>query len=78
MAAAEVCRRHGLSPATFCKLKASRGGRDVADARRPKALADGNGRLKRLLADAMRDNGVLKDLPGSKEAIGRHWSEGHG
>lgn len=50
----------------MCKLKTSRGGRDVADARRPKALADGNGRLKRLLADAMRDKGVLKDLPGSK------------
>ena len=48
------------------ELKASQGGRDVADARRPKALAGGNGRLKRLLADVIRDNGVLKDLPGSK------------
>ena len=38
MATAEVCRRHGLSPATFYKLKARYGGMDVSDARRLKAL----------------------------------------
>ena len=38
MATAEVCRRHGLSPATFCKLKARYGGMDVSDAQRLKAL----------------------------------------
>ena len=64
MATAEVCRRHGLSPATFYKLKARYGGMDVCDAQRLKALEDENGKLKRLLADAMLDNVVPKDLPG--------------
>lgn len=64
MATAEVCRRHGLSPATFYKLKAKYGGMDVSDAQRLRALEDENGKLKRLLADAMLDNVVLKDLPG--------------
>ena len=62
MATAEVCRRHGLSPATFYKLKARYGGMDVSDAQRLKALEDENGKLKRLLADAMLDNAGLKDL----------------
>ena len=64
MATAEVCRRHGLSPATFYKLKAKYGGMDMSDAQRLKALEDENGKLKRLLADAMLDNIVLKDLLG--------------
>ena len=64
MATAEVCRRHGLSPATFCKLKARYDGMDVSDAQRLQALEDENGKLKRLLADAMLDNVVPKDLPG--------------
>lgn len=64
MATAEVCRRHGLSPAAFYKLKAKYGGMDVSDAQRLRALEDENGKLKRLLADAMLDNIVLKDLLG--------------
>lgn len=64
MATAEVCRRHGLSTATFYKLKSKYGGMDVSDAQRLKALEDENGKLKRLLADAMLDNIVLKDLLG--------------
>jgi putative transposase len=64
MATAEVCRKHGLSPATFYKLKAKYGGMDVSDVRRLKALEDENAKLKRLLADAMLDNVVLKDLLG--------------
>lgn len=64
MATTEVCRRHGLSPATFYKLKAKYGGMDVSDAQRLRALEDENGKLKRLLADAMLDNVVLKDLLG--------------
>lgn len=64
MTTAEVCRRHGLSPATFYKLKAKYGGMDVSDAQRLRALEDENGKLKRLLADAMLDNIVLKDLVG--------------
>jgi putative transposase len=61
---AELCRKHGLSPATFYKLKARYGGMDLSDARRLRQLEDENGKLKRLLADAMLDNVVLKDLLG--------------
>jgi putative transposase len=64
MATAEVCRRHGLSPATFYKLKAKYGGMELSDAKRLKQLEDENATLKRLLADAMLDNVVLKDLLG--------------
>ena len=64
LATAEVCRRHGLSPATFYKLKARYGGMEVSDAKRLKQLEDENEKLKRLLADAMLDNVVLKDLLG--------------
>jgi putative transposase len=58
----EVCRRHGISGATFYKWKSKYGGLEVSDARRLKALEDENKRLKRLLADAMLDNAALKDL----------------
>ena len=58
----EVCRRHGISPATFYAWKAKWGGLEVSEARRLKALEDENSKLKKLLADAMLDNVALKDL----------------
>ncbi len=58
----EVCRRHGVSSATFYKWKSKYGGLEVSDARRLKALEDENRRLKRLLADAMLDNAALKAM----------------
>ena len=61
---AEVCRRHGLSPATFYKNKSKYGGMGLSDVKRLKMLEDENAKLKRLLADAMLDNAVLKDLLG--------------
>ena len=61
---AEVCRRHGLSTATFYKLKAKYGGMDLSDANRLKQLEAENAKLKRLVADVMLDNVVLKDLLG--------------
>lgn len=61
---AEVCRKHGLSPATFYKLKAKYGGMEVSDARRLRQLEDENGKLKRLLAESVLDNAILKDLLG--------------
>ena len=64
MATAEVCRRHGVSQGTFYKWKAKFGGMDVSDARKLKTLESENARLKRLLADTMLDNAVLKDLLG--------------
>ena len=60
----ELCRKHGLSPATFYKLKAKYGGMDLSDAKRLKQLEDENAKFKRLLADAILDNVVLKDLLG--------------
>lgn len=63
---AEVCRRHGVSTATFYKWKAKFAGMGVSEAKRLKALEDENSKLKRLLADAMLDNTALKDLLGKK------------
>lgn len=65
-ATAEVCRKHGISAATFYKWKAKFGGLEVSDARRLKALEDENRRLKKLLAEAMLDNAMLKDIASKK------------
>lgn len=64
MAASEVCRRHGISDATFYKWKAKYGGMEVSDAKRLRGLEDENRRLKKLLAEAMLDNAALKDILG--------------
>jgi putative transposase len=63
---ADLARKHGVSDATLYNWKAKFGGMDVSDARRLKALEDENGKLKRLLADAMLDNTALKDLLSKK------------
>jgi putative transposase len=63
---ADVCRKHGVSGATFYKWKAKYGGMDVSDARRLKALEDENSRLKKLLAETMLDNAMLKDVAAKK------------
>ena len=52
---ADVCRRHGISSATFYAWKAKYGGMEPSDAKRLKALEDENAKLKRLYADAMLD-----------------------
>ena len=62
----EVCRKHGISSATLYKWKAKYGGMDVSDARRLKALEDENSKLKKLLAETMLDNAVLKDIAAKK------------
>ena len=59
-----MCRRHGISDATFYKWKAKYGGLEISEARRLKSLEDENRRLKKLLAEAMLDNAALKDLLG--------------
>lgn len=66
MATADVCRKHGVSSATFYKWKARYGGLEVSDARRLKALEDENAKLKKLLAEAMLDNAILKDVAAKK------------
>ena len=59
---AEVCRKHGISDATFYKWKARYGGLELSEAKRLRALEDENAKLKRLLAETMLDNAALKDL----------------
>ena len=63
---ADVCRKHGISPATFYQWKAKFGGLEVSEARRLRMLEAENARLKKLLADAMLDNAMLKDIAGKK------------
>jgi putative transposase len=63
---ADVCRKHGISGATFYKWKSKFGGLDVSDARRLKTLESENAKLKRLLAEAMLDNPMLKDVASKK------------
>ena len=62
----DLCRKHGISSATFYKWKAKYGGLDVSDAKRLKALEDENAKLKTLLPEAMLDNAMLKDVASKK------------
>jgi putative transposase len=63
---ADLCRKHGISEATFYHWKSKFGGLDVSEARRLKQLEGENARLKKLLADSMLDNAALKDLLSKK------------
>ena len=57
-----LCRRHGISPATFYNWKARFGGMGVSEARRLRQLDEENRKLKQLLAEATLDNHVLREL----------------
>jgi putative transposase len=57
---ADVCRKHGVSPATFYKWKAKFGGMEVSDVAKMRTLEDENRRLKRLLADSALEIDALK------------------
>jgi putative transposase len=63
---ADVCRKHGIGGATFCKWKAKYSGLDVLDAKRLRSLEDENVKLKKLLAEATLDNAMLKDIAAKK------------
>ena len=63
---ADLCRRYGISQGTFYKYKSKYGGMEPSDAKRLKALEDENGRLKKLLADQMLDNAMLRDVNSKK------------
>ena len=63
---ADLCRKHGISEASFYNWKAKYGGLEVSEAKRLKGLESENARLKKLLADAMLDNAALKDLLAKK------------
>jgi putative transposase len=66
MKTAEVCRKHGISDATFYKWKAKYGGLEVSEARRLRQLEDENRRLKHIVADLTLDNQALKTVLAKK------------
>ena len=59
---AEVSRKYGITEQTYYRWKSKFGGMEVNDARRLRALEQENGRLKRMVADLLLDNQVLKEL----------------
>ena len=67
LAVAELCRRHGFSEASYYLWRGKFGGMNVSDAKRLKELESENGRLKRLLAEAMLENEV------TQEALRKKW-----
>ena len=66
LSAGELCRKYGVSDATFYKWRSRFGGMEVSDARKLKALEEENRKLKKLLAETMLDNAMLKDLNAKK------------
>ena len=64
LGAKELCRKHGISDATFYKWRSRFGGMDVSDAKKLKALEEENRRLKKLLAESVMDAATLKEMLG--------------
>jgi putative transposase len=64
LSAAELCRKYGISDATFYKWRSKYGGMEVSEAKRLRGLEDENAKLKRLLADAMLDISTLREMLG--------------
>lgn len=64
MTAADLCRRHGISDATFYKWRLKYGGMEVSDAKKLRALEAENATLKKLLAEQMMDVSTLKEMLG--------------
>lgn len=62
----DLCRMYGISDATFYNWRSKYGGMEVSDAKRLKELETENKRLKQLLAEALLDNKVLKDVVSKK------------
>src|SRR5947199_5951080 len=62
LSAADVCRKHGISDATFYKWRSRFGGMEISDARKLKALEEENRKLKKLLAETMLDASTLKEM----------------
>jgi len=61
-AAADLCRKHGISDATFYKWRSKYGGMEMSDARKLKGLEEENARLKKLLAESMLDVSTLREM----------------
>lgn len=60
--ASDLCRKHGISDATFYTWRSKYGGMEVSDARKLKGLEDENARLKKLLAESMLDVSTLREM----------------
>src|ERR1051325_7659233 len=78
MKVSDLCRKHGISEPTFYAWKAKFGGLSIPEARRLKQLEEENARLKKLLAEAMLDNAVLKLTPVARRTAVTHAREAHG
>ena len=61
-AAADLCRKHGISDATFYKWRSKYGGMEVSDAKRLRGLEEENAKLKKLLAESMLDVSTLREM----------------
>lgn len=66
MSAKDLCRQHGISNGTFYKWKEKFGGMELNDAKKLRGLEQENSRLKRLVADLVLDNQILKDVNSKK------------
>ena len=64
LSAKELCRKYGVSDATFYKWRSKYGGMEVSDAKRLKALEAENAKLKKMLAEQMLDVATLKEMLG--------------
>ena len=64
LSATELCRKHGISDATFYKWRSKYGGMEVSEAKRLKQLEDENAKLKNLLAESMMDVSTLREMLG--------------
>ena len=62
--ASDLCRKHGISDATFYKWRSRYGGMEISEARKLKALEEENRKLKKLLAESMLDVSTLKEMLG--------------
>lgn len=62
--APDLCRKHGISDATFYKWRSKYGGMEVSDAKKLRALEAENAKLKKLLAESMMDVSTLKEMLG--------------
>ena len=62
--AAELCRKHGISDATFYNWRSKFGGMEVSGAKRLKQLEDENAKLKKLLAESVMDVSTLREMLG--------------
>lgn len=66
MKVADICRRHGISDATFYTWKSKYGGMTVSEAKRLKTLEDENRRLKEMVADLSLDRAILQETLSKK------------